>query len=166
MTVPFVIDRMQESDIPSLQLVAAESWRATYADIYPADYIERFLANAYSDIALRAALGYEQSLFLAAKEGERVVGFSQTGLRADEAGQKAQLFRIYVLPADWGRGIGRALLAQTETWLTEQGITGYACFVHARNEIGKAFYAKLGFVHQPAADHDDEWCLWKQLTES
>jgi hypothetical protein len=57
-------------------------------------------------------------------------------------------------------------LTQTEEWLMSRGVTGYSCFVHARNEIGKAFYQKMGFIHRPADDHDDEWSLWKQLTQA
>jgi ribosomal protein S18 acetylase RimI-like enzyme len=42
-------------------------------------------------------------------------------------------------------------------------VTGYTCYVHAKNEIGQAFYQRMGFIHQPADDHEDEWYLWKQL---
>jgi hypothetical protein len=37
------------------------------------------------------------------------------------------------------------------------------CHVHAKNEIGKAFYLKHGFVHVPDRDHEDEWCIVKRI---
>lgn len=161
MTREYLIQEAQEQDIPTLQVAAAGSWRATYEHIFQTDFIDQFLARAYSAEALRHSITSERTLFLVAKEGEQVVGFSEVG----ESQQNAEfvLFRIYLLPACWGRGIGGRLLEVAEKWLQERGATDYFCYVHCQNEVGKAFYQKAGFVHLPERDREDEWYMWKPL---
>jgi ribosomal protein S18 acetylase RimI-like enzyme len=158
-----VIQKAQETDIPTIQLTAAESWRATYAQIFTAAFIERFLADAYAAEALRRSVASEQSIFLVAKAGDQMVGYCQAGEGQERHGGAQALYRLYVLPAYWRQGIGARLLAQAETWLIERGATGYYCYVHGQNEVGKAFYRKADFVHDPAHDQDGEWYMWKEL---
>jgi ribosomal protein S18 acetylase RimI-like enzyme len=144
----------------------AESWRATYTHIFTSEFIDRFLAGAYSVEALQRSIASERSIFLVAKAGDQVVGFCQAGEGQEGHPSALALYRLYLLPAYWRQGIGGRLLAQAETWLKERGATGYSCYVHSQNEVGKAFYQKAGFVHDPAHDHDGEWYMWKDLVES
>jgi GNAT superfamily N-acetyltransferase len=154
----------QQADGPVIQAVAAQSWRATYGQIYSQEYIDRFLAGAYGADALRRSIGDDRSLFLVAgDDDEQLVGFCQIGVGGDHQNCTPTLHRLYVLPTHWRQGIGGALLAVAEDWLKQRGATGYNCFVHSQNEVGKVFYLKAGFVHNPAHDHDDEWYLWKEV---
>lgn len=156
-----VLVQAQVADIPAIQDVAGESWRATYGHIFASDFIDQFLARAYRAEALRQSIANDQGLFLVAKAGDHVVGFCEVG----ESQQNAEfvLFRIYLLPSYWGRGIGGRLLAIAERWLRERGATGYFCYVHSQNEVGKTFYQKAGFAHLPERDREDEWYMWKPL---
>jgi GNAT superfamily N-acetyltransferase len=158
--MPFMIEPAQAADIPVIQTVASASWHATYGHIFTRDFIERWLANAYDADALQGAIAWDRSIFLVAKAADQVVGFCQVGERSD---QSFVLFRIYLAPTHWRQGLGGQLLAAAERWLRQQGATGYACYVHRQNEVGKAFYQKAGFVHDPPHDHEDEWYLWKSL---
>jgi diamine N-acetyltransferase len=157
----FIIEQAQTSDIPGLQAVADASWRATYAPIFSPEFIDRWLQEAYGADALRSSLASDDSLFLVAKTGEQIVGYGQAGV--GRGAQGFVLYRLYVDPVYWRQGIGARLLTNLEEWLKTQGATGYSCFVHSQNEVGKAFYGKLRFVHDPAHDHDDEWFMWKLL---
>ena len=109
---------------------------------------------------LRQAVTEENSLFLMACDIKGVIGFAQTGFLRNGV---AELFRLYVQPSGQRTGAGTLLLAETEAWLAQQDVPGYGAFVHSRNEIGKAFYTKSGFVRRPERDHDGEWYLWKEL---
>jgi ribosomal protein S18 acetylase RimI-like enzyme len=75
----------------------------------------------------------------------------------------AVLYRIYLLPAYIGQGIGRKLLEHGEKFLMEHGVNTYSCFVHKDNEIGKRFYVSRGFQHITEKDHDDEWYMQKTI---
>jgi GNAT superfamily N-acetyltransferase len=73
------------------------------------------------------------------------------------------LYRLYLLPAWQGQGIGTRLLVALEEWLREQGYAEYGAYVHERNEAAQRFYARQGFTHKPVCDIQDELYLVKQL---
>ena len=148
-----------EGDVEGIQAAARESWRATYAGILPPDVIQDFLTRNYAREALLITLQRSADIFIVAKEGSRVVGFCHLGDR----GGGPELYRLYLIPACWGQGVGSQLLALLERRLRERGIPAYRCFVHERNERAQAFYARRGFVRDPSCDESDEWCLRKQL---
>ncbi|MFN8440039.1 MAG: GNAT family N-acetyltransferase [Caldilineaceae bacterium] len=153
------IVRAEEGDVVGIRHVAMVSWQATYAQIFSTEFIEQFLTRNYSSEQLTHSVQNERYPMWVAKEAQDIVGFCQVGPHEDEF----MLFRIYLLPSRWGQGIGKQLLAQAEDWLKRQGTTSYSCYVHAQNEVGKAFYAKQGFVHDQTLDVDGEWCMRKQL---
>jgi GNAT superfamily N-acetyltransferase len=158
--MPVTIEPAQGVDIAGIQAVAAASWHATYGSIFTREFIERWLANAYDAEALQRAIGWDRSTFLVAKADDQVVGFCQAGKGRD---QGFLLYRLYLASTHWRQGIGSQLIGAAERWFQGRGATGYACYVHSQNEVGKAFYQKAGFIHEPAHDHDDEWYLWKSL---
>jgi ribosomal protein S18 acetylase RimI-like enzyme len=63
------------------------------------------------------------------------------------------------------QGIGTELIRRVEEELRAQSVSQYFCFVHSRNEIGKAFYLKHSFVHVPERDSpaESDWCMEKTL---
>jgi ribosomal protein S18 acetylase RimI-like enzyme len=157
--------RAVEADIAGIQFTAEESWRATYQGIYTSQFITDFLANAYSTENLTRSVNSQRTTFYVAKEdGLVVVGFCHFGPSMD--GERTQLYRLYVDPDYWRLGIGTHLMHLMENHLRGQGVGQYFCYVHARNEVGKAFYLRQGFVHDPALDQDngDEWYMFKILS--
>jgi hypothetical protein len=54
--ISFAIEPAQVADIPAIQCVAAASWHATYGQIFSREFIERWMANAYSTEALQQAI--------------------------------------------------------------------------------------------------------------
>ena len=151
----------EERDIPSIQETARASWQATYPNIFPAEFIANFLSRAYSVESLRGAIHSSRSIFLVARAGTRVIGFCNFGEAISGEGQ--QLYRLYVDPAYWRRGIGGKLLGMMEERLREQGVSAYFCYVHGENEVGKAFYVKQGFAHNASYDKEGEWFMRKEL---
>jgi GNAT superfamily N-acetyltransferase len=165
----FRIALAQAGDIPSLQEAAGASWRATYNGIFTPEFIERFLAQAYSPESLERALQNSRTQFLVAKaedQSAEVIGYCQVGPPSHVERAPAgcgELYRLYIRP-EWQRqGIGSRLLAEVEAWLAERGYERYGAYVHAANEQGKAFYARRGFARHPQGDLDDEWYLVKEI---
>lgn len=152
--------KAQITDIAGIQQVAAESWWATYANLFTEQFIQDFLNDAYSAASLTRAVQYEQACFVVAKSGDQVIGFGHGG----PGSLGAMLYRLYLLPAYWRQGVGGGLLERVEAWFRENKLTGYFCYVHSQNEVGKAFYQKQGFVHVADKDREGEWCMWKSLT--
>jgi ribosomal protein S18 acetylase RimI-like enzyme/predicted nucleotidyltransferase len=156
-----IYERAQLADIPLIQTAADISWRITYEHIFAPEFIANFLQRAYSSESLRRSIESDRSVFLVAKDGNQVVGFCHAG----EGRNGAELFRLYVLPNHWRRGIGGRLLGIAEEWLIRRGVTDYFCYVHSQNEAGKAFYGKQGFVHRPERDREGEWRM-RKVTEN
>lgn len=149
----------RRGDIAGIQEVARASWHSAYQKIFSQESMDSFLASAYSRVSLRAGLGNRRATFLvAAKEG-RALAFCQFGDR----GAGPELFRLYVHPRIWGRGVGRRLLSHVEMQLAVCGARRYFITVHDRNERAMVFYAKQGFAHDASRDHDDEWYMVKVL---
>ncbi len=154
-----IYDEARESDVEQIQQAAAESWHATYKDIYSPDYIVAFLARAYSTESLLRSIRHSRSTFLVARGANHIEGLCHFGHGRDGP----ELFRLYVVPSHWRMGVGSRLLQLMESRWIAQGVSEYFCYVHSRNEIGKAFYLKKGFVHDPSRDREDEWYMHRWI---
>jgi ribosomal protein S18 acetylase RimI-like enzyme len=154
---PFTTD-----DATAVSQVALEAWRYTYWAIYDAAFIESFVHTHYSLARLTALVPQVQAgamLFHVAVHQDQVVGYCHLGLTP----HGAALFRLYLLPAYIGRGMGWALLQHGEAFVRAHGLDRYFCFVHCRNEVGKRFYLRRGFRHVAAQDRAEEWYMEKSL---
>ncbi|GAB4525267.1 MAG: hypothetical protein OHK0046_40910 [Anaerolineae bacterium] len=154
-----------DMDAEGVSAAAAASWQATYRGLLSDDFIARFVERYYSVDNLKNAFAQAESTFLVAKDGEQIIGFCEFG-KAIHMEQGVELYRLYLIPAYWRQGIGGQLIAQIEDMLRAQGVVQYFCYVHAENEVGKGFYHKHGFVHDPAHDvHAGmyEWYMVKNV---
>jgi ribosomal protein S18 acetylase RimI-like enzyme len=160
-----MIRPIRESDVAKLRAVALEAWQYTYRHIFDQQFIEHFVNRNYAPERILDLFPRLQSgtiYFNVAEHNSRIVGFCNIGID----GQKAELYRIYLLPAYIGQGLGRKLLERGEEFLLEHGINSYFCFVHKDNELGTRFYARSGFQHIYEKDQEDEWYMQKKLISS
>jgi ribosomal protein S18 acetylase RimI-like enzyme len=153
---------LQADDAEAVRDTAAEAWQFTYAAIFAPAFIEHFVDTYYAPDRLRetashAATGH--TWFEVALDGNQVIGFCQVGI----TDHGAELWRIYLRPAYIGQGAGRALLHHAEEFVRSRGLSSYSCFVRAKNDRGKQFYLRNGFVHDPERERDDEWFMEKRL---
>lgn len=142
--VPTVRDAVA-GDAESIARVARASWTQTYRDIFDPAFIEDFLRTNYATDALAAqaegASMRDDTHFLVAERDGAVIAFAQYGIGP----RGPELFRIYADPAYFGTGAGFALLDELHRRLAGK-VDGYVVDVHSRNERGRAFYDRNGFV--------------------
>ena len=145
MSSPIAVRDATPGDAADIQRVARASWRDTYRDIFEPAFIEDFLARNYSEAALasaaEAAATRDRAAFLVAERDGEIVGYLDFG----EGPRGPELFRIYADPAHYGTGVGSALLAELHRRI-EGVVDTYVLDVHSRNERGRAFYDRNGFV--------------------
>ncbi len=162
MSEDVIVRPLQTSDAPKIHAVALEAWQHTYREIFDQQYIEDFVNRNYSEKAIVSLFPRIQSgsmFFDVAERGSTIIGFCNLGIN----NQSAELYRIYLLPAFIGRGIGRKMLESCEAFVAGRGRNSYFCFVHKGNEVGKRFYLKSGFRHIPEKDREDEWFMEKDI---
>ena len=145
MSSPVRVRDATPGDAVAIGRVAQASWRDTYRDIFEHEFIEGFLARNYSEAALasaaEAAATRDGAAFLVAERDGAIVGYLHFG----EGSRGPELFRIYADPAHYGTGVGSALLAELHRRI-EGRVEAYVLDVHSRNERGRAFYDRNGFV--------------------
>ena len=133
------------NDAEAIRRVAELSWRDTYGGFLEAGYIESYLEENYSIDALRRsaarAAERETSEFMVAERDGTVVAYLQFGV--GERGP--ELFRFYADPAHQRTGVGSALLAELHRRIAGR-VDAYVLDVHSRNERGRSFYERNGFV--------------------
>lgn len=142
---PVVVRDALPADAARIAQVARASWSDTYATIFEPAFIEGFLERAYDAAALaraaRTALANADQHFLVAERDGTVVAYAQFG----RGSRGPELTRIYADPAHYGTGAGGALLAELHRRIAAS-VDAYVLDVHSRNERGRAFYDRYGFV--------------------
>jgi ribosomal protein S18 acetylase RimI-like enzyme len=140
---PVTVRDARPEDAEAIARVATASWRDTYRDIFDPAFIDEFLATNYAPEALAAAAlraeSRDDTQFLVAERDGEIVAYAHYGV--GERGP--ELWRIYADPAHYGTGAGSALLDELESRLDADS---YVLDVHSRNERGRAFYERRGFV--------------------
>ena len=125
--------------------VARASWTETYRSIFEPAYIADFLERHYAERDLaeqaRRAAASDDGHFLVAERDGELVAFAQYGVGP----RGPQLFRIYADPGHFGAGAGHALLEALHGRIAGS-VASYELDVHSRNERGRAFYDRNGFV--------------------
>lgn len=138
-------------DAGAIARVHVDAWRAAYAGLLP----EATLAAL--DVDERAARRREQ---LARPEAERdtwrcwvamvdgaVVGFANVGEARDpDAVGEGEVYAIYVDPARWAAGVGRALMTAALGDLRGRGACRVVLWALRDNARAEAFYHAAGFV--------------------
>jgi ribosomal protein S18 acetylase RimI-like enzyme len=141
----------RSEDAVAVAGVHVRSWQVAYRGLLPDDYLDALQA---SDRAARYTFGDrrpDRPATIVAITDEAVRGFATTGPSRDDDGSSAgELYSIYVDPGSWGRGIGRALIAEARSRLSEQGFTEAVLWVLAGNEHAMRFYRADGW--QPDGD--------------
>ncbi len=130
------------SDAAAVRRVARRSWHAAYDDIIGADAVDDTIDEWYDPDRLRESTREPTHEFFVA-ERDRPVGFVHVA-PDDEAGT-FELLRIYVLPDEWGTGLGTRLLTRVERRLKERNADRLRLVVLADNDVGVGFYESRGF---------------------
>ena len=132
----WTVRRAVAADAAAVRGVAAAAWRDTYADLLRPETIEAFIERAYALERVEARIAADT--FLIALEHGRVAAFADA--RAGDG--RLDLFAIYALPADRGRGAGSALLTELRTRFPGLRV---AAEVLEGNRLGEGWYEARGF---------------------
>ena len=140
------VRKLNESEAHAVSDISSSSWHSTYREIYSNDYIERWLADHYSEEAVKKeiekSLHDEKLLFLGAFEDSICVGFIECNI----SGKGAHLLRLYLKPDKIGQGYGKGLLQNLEKHFKKFMVRECFLEVNRLNLHAISFYKQFGFI--------------------
>lgn len=146
---PVRIRSMRESDIEAVSAIRVNGWKAAYAGLVPASYLDRM--NVADDARKRREWfgrpGAHAENLVAERDGE-IVGWAALGPSRDDDRREGdgELRALYLRPEAIGTGVGKALMVRALAWMGERGIGRVTLWVLAGNVRARRFYESFGFA--------------------
>jgi RimJ/RimL family protein N-acetyltransferase len=144
-----IIRAARAEDAAAIAAVHVAAWLAAYRGIVPDEVLDE-LSTAERERRWRGWLGApgEGWLTLVAEIGGRIVGFCTlvAPSRDPDAGAgTAEIAALYVVPEQWRRGTGKALLSAALDEARGPGLKDVVLWVLAGNAEAQEFYSRLGW---------------------
>jgi GNAT superfamily N-acetyltransferase len=164
-----VIRSASVADAAQIGAVMRASWQAAYQGIIAPEVIGRVTAN---DGGARVRQSFRtrpwQKTFVAVAEpgaADGIVGYAFCGPEQDvlgapwphplspegQQGQVAELYALYVHPAWWSTGTGRALMDRVLDTASAAGYSSVRLWVLRDNARARRFYERAGFAPDGAS---------------
>ncbi len=164
-----VIRAGSAADAAQVAAVQREGWFAAYEGIIPGEIIDRVTAP---DDGARVRQSFRirpwQRMIVAIADGEDagIVGYASFGPETDvlsapwphplstdgEDGRVAELYALYVRPAWWSTGTGRALMERVLARSAGAGYSSITLWVLRDNRRARRFYERAGFAPDGATN--------------
>jgi GNAT superfamily N-acetyltransferase len=141
-----VIREANAADAPAIARIHVESWRTTYRGIVPDDVLENLSMERRERFWAEILRAPDGSGFAYVVEDDTgaVVGFAAGGPeRENDPRYTGELYAIYLLAGQQGKGVGRRLARAVAERLAAMGHGGMLVWVLAANPACR-FYAALG----------------------
>jgi len=135
------IRNANEQDIELVQELTYKIWPETYGSILSEAQIAYMLEMMYSTETLAQQMKEGQQFFLCC-DGETPVGFAACSEKKDYTWH---LHKIYILPGQQGKGIGRFMIDHVTSVIKSLGAHALQLNVNRYNKA-KQFYEKIGFI--------------------
>ncbi|MDP9282048.1 MAG: GNAT family N-acetyltransferase, partial [Chloroflexota bacterium] len=140
------VRRAVVEDADAIERVRTDTWRAAYRGLMPDALLDGLGYDATRRREFMAALPPNQFVLVAEDEGA-VAGFCIGGRsRAPEDRFRGEVYAIYVLPEQHGRGIGRAMLQAAARELVDRDLRSMIIWVLRENAPSRRFYERMGGV--------------------
>lgn len=136
------------ADIPLLQTLADEIWRASYSEMIPAEQIDYMLGRMYSAEKIQAEVA-SGGLWEIAEMDAEPAGYLACTMDAGGAGMKID--KLYLRRSLQGRGLGQAMIARIGELARAHGISRLWLQVNKNNPRAIRCYERAGF-HVERAD--------------
>ncbi len=167
------------ADAAQIAAVQREGWFAAYAGIIPAEIIDRvtapddgarvrqsFRTRPWQRMLVAVGAEQERPGTAGAAAGPGVVGYASFGPETDvlnapwphplstdgEDGRAAELYALYVRPAWWSTGTGRALMDRVLARSSSAGYRSITLWVLRDNQRARRFYKRAGFAPDGATN--------------
>jgi L-amino acid N-acyltransferase YncA len=139
------IRKAMPADVKGMAKVHVDSWRTTYKDMFPEEYLQSLSYESREELWNRVIPnGY---VFVAENDLGEIIGFSSGGKErtGNYSGYEGEIYAIYILQEYQGKGIGRQLVKPLIEQFTKEGIHTMTVVV-LENNPSRYFYQSLGAI--------------------
>lgn len=142
------IRKAKAEDTAGIAKVHVDSWRTTYKNIVPDEFLERMSYEERENMWKRALsiAGSKQCIYVVENNQDKIVGFASGG--KERSGNypefDGELYAIYLLAEVQGKGLGRRLFHCVVDGLKEKDFSSMLVWVLADNDPARAFYESFG----------------------
>jgi ribosomal protein S18 acetylase RimI-like enzyme len=167
----FEVQQVQKADLLALQEISHQTFFDTFADVNtPAD-MQQYLDVNLSMEQLIKEWTNPSTTFYFVKQQDKVLAYlkiNETDAQTEQREEASlEIERIYVLPADQGKGIGQLLLDFSIQVTKDKGFNLIWLGVWEHNKKALQFYEKNGFnffgKHSFFLGHDEQTDLLMEL---
>ena len=158
-------------DINTIHTLAHRIWRIVYKEIITAEQMDYMLEMMYSHESLQYQIEKQKHNFIIAYDDDIPVGFAAYFPKYEIAPTIYRLDKLYVLPDQHGKGIGKQLIDHIIAEIQPLGCSLLELTVNRKNNA-VSFYEKLGFTIVSEIDHPigegyfmNDYVMQKPLTE-
>ena len=143
MDEPISIRPADLDDINTIGFLAQQIWPETYGGIILPEQLEYMLNLFYSPASLRRQIVDERHQFLMVEQGEEAIGFASWSATTEPGVFK--LHKLYVLPGQQGKGLGKQMLQFIYGDIRPVGGKILRLNVNRFNKA-RTFYERMGFA--------------------
>ena len=137
-------------DAAGIARVHVGSWRTTYPGIMPQEHLDALSIADREQMwakTLRSDGSIPTTVYVAETDGGEIVGFVAGGPeKAGDPDYRCEIYGLYLLQSQQGRGLGRRLVQTFARRLSQDGHRTLLIWVNAQNPA-RRFYEALGGVH-------------------
>ena len=130
-------------DINTIGFLAQQIWPDTYGSILPAEQLQYMMNLFYSPASLRRQMVDEHHRFVLVENSDEAIGFASWSSTDDPGVYK--LHKIYFLPGQQGKGLGRSVLQFIFGEISPEGARILRLNVNRYNKA-RQFYERVGFA--------------------
>lgn len=148
-----------EDDLHDLSSVYEKSWKFSYKEILPQNYLDSIPAGQWAESVKRKGM-YN----LVVTENGQIIGTcSFCHSRWEKYSNYGEIVSIYFLPEYIGKGFGKCLLEKAVAELKKMKYKSIILWVLEKNFRARNFYEKNGFIF--SGEHMDNIIGGKEVRE-
>ena len=133
-----------KNNIKDIQTVSNVAWPNAFKEILSPHQIKYMMNWMYSDESLQEQMYVKNNRYFLAKENDRFLGYMSIEHNCENSG-KTKIHKIYILPDQQKKGIGKLLLYRAIAETKKQNDNAIYLNVNKYNENAIGFYKKNGF---------------------
>lgn len=153
----FRIRAATTNDADQMAKAHVDAWHQAYRGLVPDSFLARLTYEKRAQRWRTELTTAKEETYIAQEDG-RCIGFVTLGAARDsdsEPNVTGEIWGIYIAPAHWRCGVGRALAQHAERLLRSRGFKEVTLWVFQDNAQARRFYESCGFVLDGASKVED-----------